>query len=273
MWRCGFSVADIWKRRVVDWKQGGEMVKFLFLLICTVFLNIGQVRADTLELVSLEQPPLVFQQDGVVKGISVDIVKEVFRRIKQPVNISIYPFARTLALMQSGKVDGLFAVVKTAEREKYMDYCEEILIEQTGSLFVRADSKLDFDGDLSKLAELNVGVLRGATYGAQWEKAVQAGTFHKLEAVGDYRMNLHKLMVGRLDVMVGPYFTIMNLIEQEGLNGQVVQLNPPIELVPTYLTFARSRKLDKLKKQVDQALEEMRLQGTMDHITSRYLGS
>ena len=100
-----------------------------------MLLTAQSVVAEPLRIVTLEQPPVQYEEQGVIKGIAVDIVREVFGRMQQPVTLKVYPFARSLHIIRKGGADAIFAIVKNPERELFLDYPDEVLIEQTGTLF------------------------------------------------------------------------------------------------------------------------------------------
>ena len=135
------------------------------LLFVIFFLISGYCFAKTLELVTLQYPPYVFEHNGEIKGIALEIVEEAFRRMQQPVNVKLLPWARALKYIKRGKADAIFTAFKNPERETFMVYSKEVLINQTISLFVRKDSNIIFDGDLKKLSNYRFGVVRKVSYG------------------------------------------------------------------------------------------------------------
>jgi len=247
--------------------------KLILMQVCVFLFWSAPSFANTLTLVSLEQPPLVYLEKGVVKGITADIVRAVFNRMGQSVEIKIFPFARSLSMVEFEEAHGVFAVVKTPERQLFMDYGNEVLLHQTAVLFVRKSSKIAFDGDLSKLSLYRFGILRGATYGATWHKARKMGVIKNVEEVTQYKQNLQKLVSGRVDILIGPRFTMLDLIHQAGLLDEIKELSPEIASVPTYLAFAKNGVSDAIKQKFEQTLIVMKKEGLIKSIVRRYIGS
>lgn len=227
--------------------------------------------AVPLQVVTLKQPPLEYEEQGIIKGIAVDLVKEVFARMQQPITLNIYPFARALGMLKEGKADAIFAIVKKPERELFLDYPNEVLIEQTACLFVRKDAPIQFDGGFRPLSAYRFGILRGATYGPQWDEAVNAGIINKIEEVSDYRQNVLKLVNGRLDIIIGPRLSMMYVIKALGQQDAVKELSPVIENVPTYLAFSKTRVAPDIKAQFDRLLKELKDDGTYDKILQGHI--
>lgn len=248
------------------------MLKIYFSILIFLFCHIQIAQAETLKLVSLEQRPIIYTENGVIKGIATDIVREAFKRIHQPVTFEIYPFSRSLSMMKSKEADGLFAIVKTHEREMFMDYSSEPLIEQKAVLFVREKSHITFQGDLKQLSQYSFGILRGATYGQLWKDAIQRGYIHQIEEVTNYKQNIDKLLNHRIDILIGPYYTIADLIGHSGAIETITALSPAIESVPTYLAFAKDKVPLLIRQRFDQAIRELKAEGFIQNTILAYVG-
>ena len=248
------------------------MLKIFLGILIFLFCHIQIAQAKALKLVSLEQRPIIYTENGVVKGIATDIVREAFKRMHQPVTFEVYPFSRSLSMMRAKQADGLFAIVKTPERQMFMDYTSESLIEQKAVLFVREKSHITFQGDLKQLSQYSFGILRGATYGALWKDAIQHGYIHQIEEVTNYRQNIHKLLNHRIDILIGPYYTIADLIGHSGATETITALSPAIESVPTYLAFAKDRVPLLIRQRFDQTIKELKVEGFIQNTIFAYVG-
>lgn len=227
--------------------------------------------AAPLQVVTLQMPPIEYEEQGVIKGIAVEIVNEVFTRMQQPITLKVYPFARALNMIKKGEADAIFAVVKTLERERFLNYPGEVLIEENATLFVRKNESIQYDGDFRALSDYTFGTIRAATYGAKWEKAVNTGIISKIEEVTEYRQNVLKLVNNRIDIMIGPRLSTLYIIKQLGQQNAVKELAPAIEIVPTYLAFSSTRVAPGIKAQFERILKEMKKDGTYDKIIQRYI--
>ncbi|WP_432463109.1 substrate-binding periplasmic protein [Agarivorans sp. QJM3NY_33] len=247
-------------------------MKFLWRLSLGLWLLLSPYcYANNLKLLILEQPPIEYQQNGYNKGIAVDIVKEVFARLHRPVTIEVYPFARALRMLEESKADGIFAIVKKSERQVYLNYSDEVLIEQAAVLYVQAQSEITFNGQLGDLGAYRFGVLRGATYGPMWEQVIDSGGISKIERVADYRQNVMKLVNQRLDVIIGPDYTMAYIIKELGQEGRLKQLSPHIEVVPTYIAFSKNTVAPELVAAFSDTLKALKRDGTYQRIINRYI--
>ncbi|MBV1879800.1 MAG: transporter substrate-binding domain-containing protein [Pseudomonadales bacterium] len=240
------------------------MLRFKFIIISLLVLA-GQAQAKTLQILTMENAPYSFTQDDEVKGIGVELVREAFRRMNQPVQVSIAPWARAMEQIRSGVVDGLFNVYRTPERELFAEY-SEVLQDETSVLFVRKDSQIEYNGNLGALSEYIFGAIRGYSYGGTYDKAVAEGVVKNIEFVTLTEQSLRMLVMKRIDVApsgrhVGKYY-----LYQLGLQDDVRKLMPALETVPTYLIFPKKNHSASIRLQFNEALQSMRDDGTYENI-------
>ncbi len=238
-----------------------------------MLLVMQAVAEQPLEIATTNFPPFVYEEQGKMKGIDVDILTEVFARMQQPINIRLYPFARAVNMIKEGQADAIFPFGKDVERELFAHYPNEILFEMPVSLFVRKDSPITFGGDFKPLSSYMFGVVRGAKFGEQFDEAVRNGVINRIEEVTDFHQNILKLVNNRLDIIVGPRHNILFLLKELELQGAVKELSP--SLTPSwfvYLAFSKQRALSpELEERFVRTLQEMKRDGTYDKIIQAYI--
>ena len=87
------------------------------LLALTIHISASSVSAQELSIITEEYPPLSYIVEGKLTGSSVEIVSEILRRLKQPGNIQLLPWARGYNLLKSKPNVALFTTTRTKERE------------------------------------------------------------------------------------------------------------------------------------------------------------
>ncbi len=150
-----------------------NMKKLLYSYLISLTLMISSTGTNAAEyvFVTLEFPPLEFTgEDGQPTGIAVDIVRKVMTSLGHEVVIDIHPWSRSLDLVRKGNADAIFTAYRTPEREKFLDYTNEVLIHQTVSLYARKDSPIIFNGDLTTLKNRQIGVISTISYGPQFDR-------------------------------------------------------------------------------------------------------
>jgi polar amino acid transport system substrate-binding protein len=236
-----------------------------------LLLVTAQSQAEPLTLVTLEQPPIQLRVGDQVKGIAIDLVQEVFARMDQPFDIHLLPFPRALNMVQKGQADGILTIVKNQEREAYLTFTSEALLDQEAVLIVRKNDPVEYQGDFNVLNDYTFGVISQATYGKKYEEAVTNGVITNFEYVHEYQQSIKMLISGRIDVMIGPRLTLLYGLQQLGYRDKVRILYPPIEIVPTYIAFTGTNYSPEFLQRFDETLAEMKRDGTYRRIIERYV--
>lgn len=249
-----------------------KIAKWLFMagLMMTMIVPPLYAEDAPIKLATQEYPPYIVQDGNSAKGLTVDIVKEVFSRMKRNISLEFYPWARALAVLESGQVDGLFTIKRTPERESTMLFPNESLISQDYVFFVLKNSKITFDGDLSKLNEVSIGVVDKTSYGGKFDTAAKNGEFKKLDPASNNEMTFKKLLAGRVDAVICSRLVGIEFLEQLGGLDKVKVAGPPVETLVSYLVFSRKRDNTQLAAAFDKAISSMKKDGTMAKILGKY---
>lgn len=244
-------------------------MKRIYIIFITILL-IGNLKGETIELVTLQYPPYIYQHQNEVIGIAVDIVKEAFNRMDKSVNITILPWLRALNMIKEGEAYGIFTIYKTEEREIFADFSNEILIEQIISLFIKYNSGISFDGNLLSLKNYKIGTVRGVSYGSKFDQAIQSKALKNFDEAGTGEQNILKLEAGRVDIIVSNKYGALEIIKNLKLEQKIKELSPEIESLPSYIAFSKKRQLSKIRDELDAKLKEMKEDGTYDKIINSY---
>jgi len=242
------------------------MKLYVFLFICVISFFAG---AETFQLVTLEYPPYEYTEDGKVKGIAVEVVKEAFKRMGHDVKITVLPWKRALMNVQEGSSDAIFTAYKTEEREKFLDYSKEVLMPQRTAFFVLADSGITFDGDLGKLKGKKIGTVIGVSYGEKFDTAIKSGQI-STDSVKVGELNIKKLLAKRVQLIVSNEYGALFILSKLKAKKKVKMLQPVLQDIPSYIGFSKKRKLSKLRDLFDTTLQKMKADGSYDAILKKY---
>ncbi|MFD2206097.1 substrate-binding periplasmic protein [Kiloniella antarctica] len=244
----------------------------IFILIWSVFvwgiISSTAKSSEPIQLVTLDYPPYEYTENDEVKGLAVNVVREIFRRLDHKVEISVLPWARSLKLVERGEVDGIFTIYKTSEREQFLDYSNEVLMDQEVSLFVRKGFPVSKINQLTDLAGYNFGARIGVSYGEKFDQADADGTLREVHRVFDGDMLVKLLINSRIDVVPFNRLGGFYRFERMGVRDKLVEIQPPIQSVPSFIAFSKRRHLTGLRDQVDTMLKEMKADGSYQILTS-----
>jgi polar amino acid transport system substrate-binding protein len=225
--------------------------------------------ADTYKLVTLEYPPYEYTENGKVKGLAVEIIKEAFKLMKHEVTIQSYPWARSQAMFEAGDVDGIFTFFKTPAREQFTLFGNEPVVNQPISLWVQKDAKIEFDGDLTKLKAYSFGVVNKVSYGDKFDAAVKEGGL-RTDSANTIDSSIEKLVAGRIDIWVSNRYGAVHDLKRMGKLANVRELTPPIQETAAYVGFSKKRNHTALRDDFDKALLNMKQSGAYESLLKKY---
>ena len=233
-------VADKWQAALDDMKREGsfERINKQWLPaesiphIRTVADN-SQLAALKMKIFTEDSPPANYLANGRLKGLSVEIVRELLRRLNLPDNIQAVPWARgyTLALTQPNVA--LFSTTRLPQREKLFKWVGP-LYAQTWGLYARKDSAIKIDS-----LEQAKSVPRIGTYHKDAkEQYLLANGFRNLVSTNKNLSNIRHIMDGSIDLWVSSDFNMPFLARQAGVNPDQLRLVIPFKRVQNYIAFS-----------------------------------
>lgn len=242
---------------------------FSKLLLACALAATGGVWADTFKLVTFEYPPYEYTENGEVKGMAVDIVREAFKLMNHEASIEVLPWPRCQVLFERGEVDGIFTFFQNDERQAFTLFSKEIVVTQTIALWTLKNTAIEFNGDLTRLQPYNFGITPKTSYGERFDTAVKYELL-RTEAAHSIESNIRKLVNGRIDIWVSNRDGAHHELKRLGLIGLVRELKHPIQVVPAFMGFSKLRNHTALRDAFDQALATLKRTGAYDAIVGKY---
>lgn len=221
-------------------------------------------------LVTQHYPPYIIANGSQASGMVVDVVREAFARMQQPIDIVAYPWSRALNMVTAGDADALFTIKRTPERERTLVYPREPVLTQDYVFFARKGSNFRFDGDFNAIAKAHLGVVINTSYGPRFDQAIAQGQLTNIESAKDYEHIFRMLVAGRVDAVICSRLVGEDFLR--GMNGlnQVQVVGPPTDTAYSYLVFASKNGSQKLAEGFDRAMAAMRKDGTLARIYESY---
>lgn len=255
------------------------MRRFLqtLILVCTVLLWTSAHAEKKIFLVSLENPPQTYTENGQVWGFNTDIAREALRRAGYAMEIQLVPWSRALALVRMGQADGIIDAAFTTERSAYLLYPHTPLYEERFHAFQRADTDISFDQNFSGAEKLRVGTDRDYYYGAHLSPLLKPPLFAKVEKTVGIECNIRKLLNDRVDIIIeqnGPLWTTARKM------GVADKIKPALSsrdgkpllmsISKTYLAFSRKNISQEFVDKIDHILKQMQDDGFMKRTREAY---
>lgn len=246
-----------------------KVVNTLLLMSIAFFsTNVYSKAVDNLTCYSTVFAPFVLEQEGQVKGIDVDVIKEVGRRLGINVEFKLMPWKRLENFIKSGEIDCVAAYFQTPERMKYMDFTHIPLHMTAYTLFARKEDARNYSS-LEDLKTWKIGVNRGFKTTPEFEEALYNGWVEKYEVTNDMQ-SFSMLEKGRLTAVLTNYHVGLYNIRELGLKD-IVPIFPSIRTAPAYFVLSKKKNLGYLVQKFDEALFEVLKDGTYKKIFDTYL--
>lgn len=247
-----------------------------FLIPCvlsTLAIDNALAKENVIKIATLDYPPFTYQDGNVKKGIVLDIVVEIFKRLDIPIEIEFYPIRRGLEMVQDGRADAYFSLKKTKEREHFLTYTMTPIVKQKFVIFTLTDSNIRYTGDINELSAYSVGIECNTSYGKKIDTAIKDGIIHRIDCAPSFENKLKKLLAHRTDIIIGSFDVGNELLKKIGKQELVKSLEPPLDEVASYLAFTRERDFTYLATEFDKKFNEMLNDGTINSIKSKYPSS
>lgn len=240
-------------------------MKKLFVIVASVFLiPVQPVLSAELTILTENLPPLNYLKDGVLVGPSVEIVKEIQRRVGSHEQIKVYPWARAYKMALEDENVVLFGTTYTKERHDKFKWIgplatkRDILVAKKGS-----GIKINSLEDAKKVKR--IGTLRDDTR----ERLLKSVGFTNLEPVSDEQKNAKKLVLGRIDLWTYKKPGLKTVCELAGVDYNEIEEVYHLRKIDLMIAFSKKTS-DSIVQRWRNAFNEMLSDGTIMQIRKKW---
>lgn len=231
---------------------------------CLCVLLMIPDSAGALTIYTVDEPPGNYlSSSGELVGISVDMVRELQRRVGDTSRIIIMPEKRTLE--EAARRDDLlfFSFSRTSEREDAFQWLMP-LYRKTWKFYV-LKAFLQNSYTLEVLRGLRVG----AKIGDVREEFLRNNGFKHVESVTSHASNIRKLELGRIDALVYDSVGMAFDCKEMGVNCADFKDVYEIGYSDVYVIFSRSVD-ERVVARWRKAGESMVSDGTYEKIARKW---
>jgi polar amino acid transport system substrate-binding protein len=240
------------------------MKKFFLLVASVLIFSVQPLLSAELTILTENMPPLNYLKDGVLVGPSVEIVKEIQKRVGSHEQIKVFPWARAYEMALENENVVLFGMTHTKDREDKFKWIgplatkRDILVAKKASGIV-----INSLEDAKKVKR--IGTLRDDTR----ERLLKSYGFTNLESVSDEQKNAKKLAAGRIDLWTYKKPGLKTVCELAGVDCN--EFEEVFHLRKINLSIAFSKKTsDSIVEKWRNAFNEMLNDGTIQRIRDKW---
>lgn len=216
-------------------------------------------------LLSEDFPPINYSEQGRPRGLAVELVQEIERRLGQAPAIEFMPWARAFREAQGQRPTALFAMARTPEREALFKWVGPIVTFYS-ALYAPAGGGLR----LRELAEARgastVLVVRG------WYTAEQLRSekFANLFEVSDPQQGVRMLLARRAPLFATERISMPAILAGMGLPPDALEVVYSFASTEGYIAFSPGTP-DALVQAWQRQLDAMKRDGSFHAIYKRWL--
>lgn len=250
-------------------------MKKLLLILAVIFLLKGGpgFGGEITILGNDYKIPKIYNENGVPKGILVDIARYIDNRMDNyAFNIELYPWARAYRYAVEGK-GGIIGLSKTKERLNIFDYSDVVYYDDV-IIVVLKGSEFPFAA-MEDLKKKKIGIGRGGSFGDDYERAKKSGLFEVVEDSGPVA-RLKMLLKKRIDcALISPgKYALYQTIEQDDILLRSIEeftiLPKPFKRDPNFLGFSKKMGMQGFLKKFNAAVKHGYEIGAIQKIIDKY---
>ncbi len=240
-------------------------MKNLIVIIASIFLFSAQpVFSVELTILTENLPPLNYVKDGELVGPSIEIVKEIQRRVGSRDKIQVYPWARAYKMALEDENVVLFGTTHTKARDDKFKWVGPLATKRD-ILVAKKDSGIKINNldDAKKVSR--IGTLREDTR----EILLKRQGFTNLEPVSDEQLNAKKLVLGRIDLWAYKIPGLRTVCELAGVDHNELEEVYHLRKIDVSIAFSKKTS-DSIVQKWKNAFTEMLADGTIMQIRRKW---
>lgn len=240
------------------------MKKILLLIVTFWFLACHSLAAQQLTILTENLPPLNYVESGILVGSSVEIVKEIQKRIGSDEPIQVYPWARAYKMALEEENVVLFGMTYTEERSTMFKWVGPLATKRD-ILLARKDAPFAISSleDAKKVER--IGTLRDDVRG----KILEQRGFTNLEPVSDEQKNAQKLALGRIDLWAYKKPGFRTVCELANVDPELFIEVAHLKKSELKIAFSKTTS-DAIVTEWQEAFDEMVKDGTLQRIKDKW---
>ncbi len=238
----------------------------LGVLIVACALQAPSVFAQPLQVFTEESPPANFMRDGELTGLSVEMVREIQRRLQDETPIQIAPWARGYQALQRLPNVALFSTTRTPAREAKFHWVGPLLRVK----WVLYAKKNNVPENLNTLDDARRVRSIGAYHDDARERFLLERGFTNLQSAANNIINVKKLMSGRLSLVAGSNVGMAGSARAAGYDPKDLTPALVFKQVDLYIAFSKQSSPDIVARWRD-AFQAMVDDGTYARIYAEWL--
>lgn len=225
---------------------------------------------EKVHLAAFDYPPFYYQSNNEVQGIAVELIRELFGRMKLEADIEMYPLKRALESLEIGSKDGIMILIKTPERQAYIEFTDTVLTVR-GLIWSAADRPGVAAGfeRIEDLRAYKIGITRGYSYGTRFDEMLKD---MDVNVANNDLSNFRMLLSHRIDVFPCNEIVAGGLFKQyPELAERAVPSSKSFIEWDLYMGISKKSPLIHRMPEINHIIAELKREGFVDSVVGKYV--
>ena len=239
-----------------------------FLVLLFILSSSCLALPNNITIVTEQLPPYNYQEDGVMKGMSTEVLQAVLQELNLEVSIEVYPWARAYRMAKSNENVLIYSISRIPQREELFKWVGVIAPVSFGvfALKKRPDIKAT---SLDELRPYRLATVLGSAVDQYFTKE----GFTNIVKSNSTEVLMKMFLLGRSDVWPVSKQTGIYALKKAGISPsetvrEILKLKD-FSSGNQYMAFSYSTK-DHIVNQFRKALQKIKQKGIYQNIIEQY---
>ncbi|SCA55969.1 exported hypothetical protein [Candidatus Terasakiella magnetica] len=250
-----------------------RLITMCFFWTVLTFCHNAIADEKTVQVGVLHYPPyIIVKDDGIITGLNPEIIRTVFTHAGFKVKFKVLPFARSIKLTETGKIDAVGALDDHSPVEISLSRLP--IANQIGGFFVRSDNNWQYSG-IPSLDKQKVLYVRGYDYTAldpDYQNYVETSpNVSRWNPINNHIETVIRLLKnGRVDVTLEDV-TVMKYMLSETKQTDVLKEAGRLKgTIGLHIGFAKNKRGNKLLEAFNQSHSELMASGKINPVFKKF---
>ncbi|MGF1742179.1 transporter substrate-binding domain-containing protein [Vibrio profundum] len=242
-------------------------------IIISLFISSNYVMADSPCILSMgwtSWPPFMYANEkNQVTGKHIELIKAVTSGMGCHIKFKEMPWKRLLLEVKKGHIDMAAGASWTKDRAVWAHYSEPYINSKISFFILKVDMETHDINSFEDIKKNNfqLGVLRGAYYGQEFERLSNDPEFKKnIQVLTSVSANVKKLLARRIDGYFMNHESGIALINKMGKDEDIIT-HPSISITDKYHVIMSKKSIDiEMLDKFNTSLDNVIKSGTYDEI-------
>lgn len=252
-------------------KVSGSLAKLEELNFNFVKQSQNNGQGSTLCLATSPYAPYIIYDEASneIKGIDIDILKEIYKREKIDLDILITPWDTSLKMISEGVCDMIPNISMTPDRARMMAFSDSYRDEEVFAFYSHKDAGHRLDS-IRDLQGKRVGIIDDYTYFDEFDKNAE---IRKDPCINEDIL-FNKLQKGQVDAIILEEMTGDYYLSNVVAGKQVVKASYKKVVRRdnvSNMAYTKAKDMSSYMEVFNRGMQHIREDGTLDAIVKKYL--